>query len=81
MKKFIREHNTNFRLNDARMLAMQWMAALDSSTAASYFDHVRQNEDIFKTADNFVEIEIEPKLDEDGDNSSLASLDSESEIN
>ena len=80
MKQFIREHNTSFKLNDVHRLVVQWMAALDSSTSTSYLQHARQNEDVFKQADNFVEEEIEPQLDEDDDASvSSASSDSEDE--
>ena len=80
MKGFIREHNTSFTLNNVHLLAMQWMAALDSSTSTSYLKHARGNEDVFKQADKFVEEEVEPQLDEDDVSASSTSSDSEDEI-
>ena len=79
MKQFIREHNTSFKLSDVHLLAMQWMAALDSSTSASYLQHARRNEDVFKQADHFVEEEIEPQIDDDDASVSSTSSDSEDE--
>jgi hypothetical protein len=77
MKGFVREHKTSFKLNDVHLLTVQWMAALDSST--SYLKHARQNEDVFKQADNFVEEEIEPQLDDSDVSVSSTSSDSEDE--
>ena len=77
MKGFIREHNTSFKLNDVHLLAVQWMTALDSSTSTSYLKHARQNEDVFKQADNFVEEEIEPQLDDNDVSVSSTSSDSD----
>jgi hypothetical protein len=45
LKSYVREHNTNFRLNDVRNLTQTWMASLDASTATSYLDHARNIEE------------------------------------
>jgi hypothetical protein len=77
MKRFVRDHNTSFNLNDVRLLAAQWMAALDSSTSTSFLEHAHQNEDVYKEADSFVEEEIEPELDEESDFDSEVSSNSQ----
>ena len=64
LKTYVRDNNTSFSLTEVRTLAAEWMAALDPATSLSYLEHARRNEDIFKQADNFVEEEIEPELDE-----------------
>ncbi len=77
LKSYVRDNNTSFNLTEVRRLAAEWMAALDPDTSASYLEHARSNEDVFKQADNFVEEEIEPELDED--NYSLYQSDSDSD--
>ena len=48
MKRYIRDHNTTFRLSDVERLASEWIAALDSATVQSYFSHAEQHELIFR---------------------------------
>ena len=78
MIRFLRENNTNFNLNTVRSLAVQWVAALDPPTSKSYIEHVHQNENVFKQADNFVK-KIEPNLDNNSTSDSDISSDSEEE--
>ena len=76
MKRFLHENNTNFNLNTVRSLAVQWMTALDPPALKSYIEHARQNENVFKQADNLVE-EIELNLDNNSTSDSDTSSDSE----
>ena len=59
---YVRSHNTHFRLGDIRSLSEEYIAALDDETSRRFIDHVRKAEEIFRTADDFVEEEIEPYL-------------------
>ena len=80
MKTYIRENNTYFRLSDVEQLASEWMAALGSSTAQSYFSHVQQHEEIFKQADAYAEEVGEQLFDDDDEEASLSDGDTDDEI-
>lgn len=66
LKSYVREHNTDFRLNDVRNLTQTWMASLDASTAASYLNHALNIENTFKKSDRFTE-QIEEQIIDDDD--------------
>ena len=55
------------------------MAALDSSTAQSYFSHVQQHEEIFKQADAYAKEVEEQLLDDDDEEVSLSDGDTDDE--
>ena len=80
MKTYIRENDTYFHLSDVERLALEWMAALDSSTAQSYLTHVQQHEEILKQADAYAEDVKEQLLDDDDDEASLSDGDIDDEI-
>ncbi len=65
MKSYVRDNNTHFRLTDVERLASEWIAALDQSTATSYFSHAKQHELVFKQADAYAEELEEDLIDED----------------
>ena len=62
LKTYVRSHNTHFRLSDIRSLSEEYIAGLDDETSSQFIDHTRKAEEIFCTADDFVEEEIEPSL-------------------
>ena len=74
LKTYVRSHNTHFRLSDIRSLSEEYIAGLDDETSRRFIDHARKAEEIFRTADDFVEEEIEPYLFS-GDEHSESDLD------
>ena len=74
MKTYVRSHNTHFRLSDIRSLSEEYIAGLDDEISRRFIDHARKGEEIFRTADDFVEEEIEPYLFS-GDEHSESDLD------
>ena len=67
MKAYIRDNNTSFHLSDVERLSSEWIAALDTATAQSFFAHAYQHEMVFKHGDAFAE-EVESQLIDDDDN-------------
>ena len=57
------------------------MVALDPAVSLSHLEHTRRNEGVFKKIDNFVEEEIEPKLDENDDSTDELDSDSDNDDN
>ena len=51
--------------NDVYNLILDFMGALDTELATSYFKHVEKVEQTFKDADSFLEEDIEPNLVEE----------------
>ncbi len=78
MKRYIRDYNTKFRLSDVERLASEWIAALDSPTAQSYFSHAQQQEVVFRKADAYAE-ELENDLTEEDDEAQLTADETEDE--
>jgi transposase len=62
LKAYVRSNNTNFRLTDIRALSEEYIAALDDETSRRFINHVRKAQEQFRTADDFVEEDIEPNL-------------------
>ena len=74
VKTYVRSHNTHFRLSDIRSLSEEYIVGLDDEISRRFIDHARKGEEIFRTADDFVEEEIEPYLFS-GDEHSESDLD------
>ena len=74
LKTYVRSHNTHFRLSDIRSLSEEYVVGLDDETSRRFIDHAQKAEEIFRTADDFVEEEIEPYLFS-GDEHSESDLD------
>ena len=74
LKTYVRCHNTHFRLRDIRSLSEEYIVGPDDETTRLFIDHARKAEEIFCTADDFVEEEIEPYLFS-GDEHSESNLD------
>ena len=49
-------------LSNIRSVFEEYIADLDDEISRRFIDHVRKAEEIFRTADDFVEEEIEPYL-------------------
>jgi len=62
LKSYVRKANVNFRLSDVETLVLEFMAAVDKDLAQSFIEHTKKAEEVFKTADAFVEDSIEPQL-------------------
>ncbi|CAF1262526.1 unnamed protein product [Rotaria sordida] len=62
IKQFVRDQNTTFRQNDVEELIKQFMMAMDDKLASSYFHHVYKVEEMYRTADEIMEEEIEPHI-------------------
>ncbi|CAF3865788.1 unnamed protein product [Rotaria sp. Silwood1] len=67
LKNYVRRQNVHFSLNDVEQLCNEWLAACTPEHASGYFAHVYKHEEIFKTADKYVE-EIEDDLIDSEDN-------------
>ena len=74
LKTCVRSHSTHFRLSDIRSLSEKYIPGLDDKTSRQFIDHAQKAEEIFRTADDFVEEEIEPYLFS-GDEHSESDLD------
>ncbi|CAF3853443.1 unnamed protein product [Rotaria sp. Silwood1] len=82
IKASTRDNNTSFRLSDVQRLASKWIAAVDASTAQSYFAHAYQHELVFKQADAIAE-EVENQLideEEEEDEAQITADETEDEI-
>ena len=55
LKTYVRSHNTHFRLSNIRSLSEEYIAGLDDETSRRFIDHAQKAEEIFLTADGFVE--------------------------
>ncbi|CAF1521467.1 unnamed protein product [Didymodactylos carnosus] len=64
LQLFVRDQNTTFRQDDVKQLIEQFM---DDKLASSYFHHVYKVEEMYKTADEIMEEEIEPHLQSDNE--------------
>ncbi|CAF4152552.1 unnamed protein product [Rotaria sordida] len=62
IKQFVRDQNTTFRQNDVKQSIKQFMMAMDDKLASSYFHHVYKVEEMYRTADEIMEEEIEPHI-------------------
>ena len=62
LKTYVRSRNTHFRFSDIRSLSEEYIAGLNDETSRRFIDHTRKAEEIFCTADDFVEEEIESYL-------------------
>ncbi|CAF1328425.1 unnamed protein product [Rotaria sordida] len=62
LQLFVRDQNTTFRQNDVKQLIAQYMVAMDDKLASSYFHHVYKVEEMYRTADEIMEEEIEPHI-------------------
>ncbi|CAF4170395.1 unnamed protein product [Rotaria sordida] len=67
LKQFVRDQNTTFRQDDVKQLIEQFLVAMDDKLASSYFHHVYEVEEMYKTADEIMEEEIEPHLQSDSE--------------
>ncbi|CAF1352201.1 unnamed protein product [Rotaria sordida] len=67
LKQFVRDQNTTFRQDDVKQLIEQFMVAMDDKLATSYFHHVYKVEEMYKTADEIMEEEIEPHMQSDSE--------------
>ena len=65
LKQYVRDNNVTFKENDVYNLILDFMGALDTELAMSYFKHVEKVEQMFKDADSFLEEDIEPNLVEE----------------
>jgi hypothetical protein len=71
LKSYVRRENVNFRISDVENLALEFMAAVDKDLAQSFIEHTQKVEEIFKTADAFVEDSVEPQLIDTDDENDL----------
>ena len=55
LKTYVRSYNTHFRLSGIRSLSKEYIAGLDDETSRRLIDHARKAEEVFRTADDFVE--------------------------
>ena len=62
LKSYVRRENVSFRISDVENLAREFMAAVDKDLARNFIEHTQKVEEIFKTADAFVEDSVEPQL-------------------
>ena len=60
LKTYVRSDNSHFRFSDIRSLSEEYIAGLHDETSHRFIDQARKAEEIFCTADDFVEEEIEP---------------------
>ncbi|CAF4018286.1 unnamed protein product [Rotaria sordida] len=67
LKQFVRDQNTTFRQDDVKQLIEQFLVAMDDKLASSYFHHVYEVEEMYKTADEIMEEEIEPHFQSDSE--------------
>jgi hypothetical protein len=65
-KVTVRKTNTRFRLSDVHNLAAEFIAGFDEETAEKAILHARKIKDTFRTADHFIEENVEPVLSDDG---------------
>ena len=75
LKSYVRRENVNFRISDVETLALEFMAAIDRDLAESFIEHTQKVEEIFKTADAFVEHSVEPQLIDTDDENDFDSYD------
>ena len=62
LKTYARSDNSHFRFSDIRSLSEGYIAGLDDEISRRFIDHARKAEEIVRSADDFVEEEIEPYL-------------------
>ncbi|CAF1430651.1 unnamed protein product [Rotaria sordida] len=62
LKQFVCDQNTAFRQNDVKQLIEQFMMTMDDKLASSYFHYVYKVEEMYRTADEIKEEEIEPHI-------------------
>ncbi|CAF3897734.1 unnamed protein product [Rotaria sp. Silwood1] len=80
IKASTRDNNTSFRLSDVQRLASKWIAAVDASTAQSYFAHAYQHELVFKQADAIAEEVDDDEEEEEEDEAQITADETEDEI-
>ena len=74
LKTYARSDNSHFRFSDIRSFSEGYIDGLHDETSRRLIDHARKAEEIFRTADDFLEEEIEPYLFS-GDEHSESDLD------
>ncbi|CAF1547629.1 unnamed protein product [Didymodactylos carnosus] len=62
LKDYVRDR---FRIRDVENLTMEWCAALGPEVAGGYFEKVKEYEEMFKRADEMIETDVEPDIDEE----------------
>ncbi|CAF1489312.1 unnamed protein product [Adineta ricciae] len=67
LKQFVHDQNITFRQENVKQLIEQLMLAMDDKRATSYFHHVHEIEEMYKTADAIMEEYIEPQLQSDSE--------------
>ncbi|CAF1541003.1 unnamed protein product [Didymodactylos carnosus] len=65
LKDYVRDKNTRFRIRDVENLTMEWCVALGPEVAGGYFEKVKEYEEMFKWADEMIETDVEPGIDEE----------------
>ena len=79
MERYIRDHNTKFRLSDVERLAFEWVAAVDPDTAQRYFSHAQEHKLVERKADAYAEL-IEEDLADDNNESQLSGDETANEV-
>ena len=62
LKTYVCSDNSHFCFSDIRSLSKEHITRFDYDSSSRFIDHARKAEEIFRTANDFVEKEIEPYL-------------------